>query len=116
MRCNAITIGGNRCKLEATHGSYCWSHAPEMADERRRKASKGGKAGGRGRPGAELGQIKQRLAGLANAVLLGNVDRADAAVAGQLLNVYLRAVKLELDVREQQELVERLEELEARIA
>jgi len=35
-----------------------------------------------------------------------------AAVASQILNVYLRAVSVELKVREQQEITERLEELE----
>jgi hypothetical protein len=45
-------------------------------------------------------------------VIAGDVDRANAAVAGQLLNTYIRAVSVELKVREQQELIERLEELE----
>ncbi len=40
------------------------------------------------------------------------MDRADAAVAGQLLNYMLRAVGVELKVREQQDLIARLEELE----
>jgi hypothetical protein len=35
-----------------------------------------------------------------------------AAVASQVLNVYLRAVSVELKIREQQEITERLEELE----
>jgi len=46
-------------------------------------------------------------------VLEGNVDRADAAVAGQLLNTVIRAVSVEMKVREQEELVERLEALES---
>jgi len=45
-------------------------------------------------------------------VLEGNVDRADAAVAGQLLNYVIRAVGMELKVREQLDLIERLEALE----
>jgi len=45
-------------------------------------------------------------------VLEGSVDRSDAAVISQVLNIYLRAVSVELKVREQQELTERLEELE----
>ena len=32
MRCAAITRAGERCKLDATSGSYCWSHAPENAE------------------------------------------------------------------------------------
>jgi hypothetical protein len=45
-------------------------------------------------------------------VLEGRQDRGNAAVAGQLLNTYLRAVAVELKAREQLELVGRLEELE----
>lgn len=112
MRCSAIKSGGERCRLEATHGSYCWSHAPETADERRRRARRGGKSGGRGRPQAELADIKGRLSDLADQVLAGEVDRSDAAVAGQLLNTVIRAVGIELKVKEQQDLIERLEELE----
>jgi hypothetical protein len=40
------------------------------------------------------------------------VDKGVAAVASQILNVYLRAVSVELAVREQLELTERLEALE----
>jgi hypothetical protein len=41
------------------------------------------------------------------------VDRGDAAVVGQLYNTLIRAVSVELKVREVTELEERLEELEA---
>ncbi|MDP9477126.1 MAG: hypothetical protein M3R38_15840 [Actinomycetota bacterium] len=41
------------------------------------------------------------------------MSRSNAAVAAQVLNVYLRAVSVELKVCEQQELIERLEQLEA---
>ncbi len=43
----------------------------------------------------------------------GRVDRGDAAVAGQLLNTVIRAVGVELKVREQLDVLERIEELEA---
>jgi len=46
-------------------------------------------------------------------VLNGSTDRASAAVAGQLLNGVIRAVGVELKAREQEDLTERLEELEA---
>lgn len=45
-------------------------------------------------------------------MLAGETERADAAVAGQLLNTIIRAVGVELKVKEQKELIERLEELE----
>ena len=112
-RCAAIKPNGERCKVDAMPGSdLCWSHDPDHAEERRRRASKGGKRGGRGRPQAELADIKRRLSDLADDVLERREDRADAAVVSQVLNVYLRAVSVELKVREQQEILERLEELE----
>jgi hypothetical protein len=45
-------------------------------------------------------------------VLEGKVDRGNAAVAGQLLNYALRAVSVGLKARENEELEERLAELE----
>ena len=56
--------------------------------------------------------INQRLSVLADRVLAGEVDRADAAVAGQLLNYVLRGISVSLKAKEQEELVERLEALE----
>jgi hypothetical protein len=72
-------------------------------------ASRAGKA----KPNREISDIKRRLSSLADDVLAGEVDKGVAAVASQILNVYLRAVSVELSVREQLELVERLEALEA---
>ena len=113
-RCGAIKPNGERCKGRAIEGSaWCWNHNPDHADERRRHGAKGGKRGGRGRPQAELTDIKQRLSDLAEDVLEGRQDKGVAAVVSQILNVYLRAVSVELKVREQTELIERLEALEA---
>jgi hypothetical protein len=93
--------------------AYCIGHDPDQAEARRRRASKGGKRGGRGRPQAELADIKRRLSDLADDVLEGRQDKGVAAVASQVLNVYLRAVSVELKAKEQTELIERLEVLEA---
>jgi hypothetical protein len=112
-RCTAIKASGERCKGRAIEGSeWCWNHNPAHADERRRHGSKGGKRGGRGRPQAELTDIKHRLSDLATDVLSGRQEKGVAAVASQVLNVYLRAVSVELKLREQLELTERLEALE----
>jgi hypothetical protein len=92
--------------------TYCWWHDPANAEIRKQAASKGGKRGGRGRPSVELQEAKQLVRGLAAGVLQGTIDRSDAAVCGQLYNVYLRAVSVELKAREQMELTERLEALE----
>jgi hypothetical protein len=109
VRCAGIKRDNSACTatVEPPH-RFCWWHDPANADKRRRAASKAGKS----KPSRELAGIKQRLSDLADDVLAGEVDRAVAAVASQVLNVYLRAVSVELKIREQQEITERLEELE----
>ena len=112
-KCSGITQAGTACKgIPIDASGYCYAHHPDHADERRRHGSRGGKRGGRGRPQAELSDIKRRLSDLADDVLEGRQDRGVAAVASQVLNVYLRAVSVELKAREQAELIERLEALE----
>jgi hypothetical protein len=111
--CSGIRADGGRCQAQAiTNSQWCFSHHPDYEAARRRRASRGGKRGGRGRPQAELTDIKGRLSDLADNVLAGEVDKGVAAVASQVLNVYLRAVSVELKAREQLELIERLEILE----
>ncbi len=109
-RCSGVKRDGGRCAA-IVNGSYCYQHDPARADERSRNASKAA----RSRPSRELANIKARLADLADDVLEGRQDRADAAVAGQLFNTYLRAVAVELRAREQLELIERLEALEEQL-
>ena len=87
---------------------YCWWHDPANADKRRRAASKAGKS----KPSRELSWIKQRLSDLADDVLEGRQEKGVAAVVSQVLNVYLRAISVETKLKEQFELVERLESLE----
>src|ERR687886_955700 len=115
--CAAIKGNGNRCKARAMKGSqWCFNHHPDHSDERQRNASKGGKRGGRGRParsGAEgLRDIKDLLKSLTDDVLSGDVERATAIAANQLLNTSLRAIELERKWKEIEELEGRLEALE----
>ena len=111
--CTAIKATGERCKAGAISGSeWCWNHDPAHAEKRRRNGSRGGRRGGRGRPQAELKDIKDRLSELADNVLEGRTEKSTGAVVSQVLNVYLRALGLELKVREQEELIERMERLE----
>ena len=109
MRCNAVKSGGGRCKLQATHGSYCWSHAPETAGQRRQRAARGGKRGGRGRGGSsELGEVKTLLKDLTDRVIFVEgtepLPANHAAVAAQLINTRLRAIELERKIQETEEL------------
>ncbi len=112
-RCGAIKASGERCKAVAIRGSeWCPAHHPDRAEQRRRAASKGGKRGGRGRPQAELSDLKALLSDLTERVLSGDLDTGRAAVANQLLNTRLRAVEVERRLREIGEIEERLERLE----
>jgi hypothetical protein len=112
-KCTAITRGGTRCKGTAIDSSgYCYAHHPDRATDRQRAAHKGGKRGGRGRKQVELSSIKTQLQDLADGVLDGSINRADGATVSQILNVLLRAITTELQVKEQMELIERLEALE----
>jgi hypothetical protein len=111
-RCAAIKANGERCKVDAIpDAEWCWSHHPDYDAARRRRASKGGRRGGRGRPAVELASLKVRLTTLADDVLEGRADRGDAAVAGQLYNTVIRAVGMELKVREAEDLASEVEEL-----
>ena len=115
--CSGITGAGARCRAIAISGSdYCHAHHPDRAEARRRSARKGGQRGGRGSPLGDVARIQARLEELAEAVLDGQVDRANAAVAGQLLNYAVEALRTGLKVREQEELEGRLEELEDLLA
>jgi hypothetical protein len=110
-RCAAIKANGERCRLDAKgKQSMCWAHAPENAAARRKRASRGGKA----KANQELPSIKARLEDLTEQVLAGDLETGRAAVANQLINTRLRAIELERKVREQEEVLERLEALEQR--
>jgi hypothetical protein len=112
--CSGIKADGGRCRAQAMRNSeWCIGHDPDRAEARRRRASKGGKRGGRGRPSVELARLQRRFEELADRVLAGEVERGVGAVAGQLLNGARACVRDGLRAREQEELVARLEELEA---
>jgi hypothetical protein len=111
--CAGIKADGGRCGAQAMRNSqWCINHDPDKAEARRRRASKGGKRGGRGRPSVELARIQARFEDLAEKVLSGEVERGVGAVAGQLLNGARACVRDALAAREQEELVARLEALE----
>ena len=108
-KCAAITRGGAPCKgLVRLGNDYCPAHDPTRHEARRRAASKAGKS----KPGRELADIKDRLFTLVEDVVKGDVDKGDAAVASQLYNVLLRAISMDLKVKELEELEAKLEEME----
>jgi len=107
--CAGIKRNGGRCTQSVKPGEhYCHHHDPALARERRRNAAKAG----RSKPSSEIRAVKTQLQELTDHVLSGVVERADAAVCGQLLNVKLRALEQERRWREIEELEARLEAVE----
>ena len=112
-KCSGITQAGTACKGIPIEGSqWCYVHHPDHAEERRRHGSKGGRRGGRGRPIAELGALRDENAEIRRRLLEGELLPNVAAVAVQSLNIDIRAVGAVIKVREQEEITARLEELE----
>jgi predicted acylesterase/phospholipase RssA len=111
--CSGIKADGGRCQAQAIRGSaYCIGHDPEQAEARRRRASKGGRRGGRGRPVTKLASLRDENARIRQRLLEGELLPGVAAVAIQSLNCDIRAVATTLKAKEQEELIERLESLE----
>jgi hypothetical protein len=112
-RCAAIKPNGERCKVEAiADAEWCWSHHPEYEQARQRRASKGGKRGGRGRPQADLSDLKRRISEVIDAVLEGSQDRGRAAVAIQGFNALRAALEQERKIKETENLEARIQALE----
>src|SRR5918994_168703 len=116
-KCSGITQAGTACKGIPIDGSqWCYAHHPERASERQRHGSKGGKRGGRGRPIAELGALRDENADIRRRLLEGELLPNVAAVAGPYLNNDKRGGGATRKAREQEELAERVEELERRLS
>src|SRR5215212_8676339 len=109
-RCSGIKPSGGRCeRIVSTEQEYCYSHDPERASERKRNAARGGKA----KANQELTEVKAQLRTLAEDVLAGHVDKGVGSVVSTIWGVYLRAISTELAVKEQLEMIERLEALQS---
>jgi uncharacterized protein YceH (UPF0502 family) len=112
-RCAGKKGGATPCeRIVGSSQQYCYAHDPAFAEDRKRAASKAARSPAKGRSTSEIRQIKGRLEDLYTAVLEGRAERAAAAVANQIANTQLRAIELERRVREQDELEDRLDELE----
>jgi len=111
-QCPATTLKGGQCSGSVPESKYwCWYHDPANSDKRRRAASRGDK-GHRSKVSRELHRL---LEDLTDQVVSGQLEPYPASVAGQLVGVRLRLLEFERRVKEQDEVVGRLEELEERI-
>jgi hypothetical protein len=115
--CSGITKQGARCRAPAMSGSaYCLNHDPTKVDQQRRRSSKGGRAGGRGRPSGELRALHARFVEIADNIEAGMLDKSVGIAMVQALNGARACMRDLLAAREQEELVERLEVLEEGLA
>ena len=115
-RCATIKANGQRCRAQAITGNeFCYVHAPELAETRKRNNRKGGQRGGRGRPKNRTELVHKVADTMISKLLKEEIDPSVAAVIIQAGNLKLRAALADLKIEQQQELVERLEELESLI-
>ena len=115
-RCSGTRADGEPCSVQAIADSqWCFNHHPDYEEARRRRASRGGKRGGRGRPSpatAELARLQARFEELAEGLVERPGRAATAAVMGRLLNYARMCIATALQARKVEDLEQRLEALE----
>jgi predicted RNA-binding Zn ribbon-like protein len=108
--CRGFKRTGEQCAATVEPPqAFCWWHDPANADQRSRAASRAARS--KAHPG-ELADVKAQLRTIAADVLEGRLDKGKGSVAAQVLGVYVRVVEAERKIKEQDELVERLDVLE----
>ena len=116
MRCSFIKAGGGRCKRTAMESySYCYSHRPDLAEQRHQDAARGGRAGGNGRPSglSETSEAKGWTRDLIAELRAGEVSRETAVAAFTGINTLARLIELENKIKLTDEIEERLAAIEA---
>src|SRR5215210_8148562 len=117
-KCTFTKRNGDECRGVAVGPlGGCYQHDPSYELDRKRDAQRNGKRGGRGRsnPGtADLHRLQYRFEALAEQVLAGTVERADAAVAAQCLNGARSCIAASAKLREIEDFEKRLDALEKR--
>ncbi len=106
--CTAMKANGDPCTLPATGQlGVCWAHDVRYAARRLATASKGGRA--KANPLAR--SLHEQLAKLDEDVASGDLRAYRGAVV-QVFNCRIRLLETERRIQEQEDLLERLEELE----
>ncbi len=112
--CRSTTQYGRPCQKPAQPGSErCWSHDPVHAEQRRRNSRAGGVAA-HSPATLEIGELKDELRALARDVKENKVAPGVGSTLVQIYNTVIRAIETGRKVREQDELEQRVEELEGR--
>ena len=96
-RCSGTTRDGHPCSVSVDDAqTFCHLHDPARASERRRSASRAGKA----KSGSvEVRTLKTELRQLKDDVLAGRVERNDASVVVQILRTLRDYIELERRMR-----------------
>ncbi len=108
--CTAFKRDGTPCTLPSNGSNgLCWAHDPANQEKRRRGQSRGGKT----KPSRDLAEAKTAIRAAIEGVRTGALDKGVGAVMFQGYGALIRAVELERKVREQDELLKRIERLES---
>lgn len=113
-RCPAINSRGERCKRYAAEGDdFCSAHDPRRAETRKRAASKAGQAFV---PGRESRQIRNLILGIVEDVRRERVSPPVAHAVANLCNCAINTLRVDLRIRELEEIEKRLDTLESRLS
>lgn len=108
IQCSATKANGAPCTLPANGPSgFCWAHAPENAEKRRKAASRAARSKGN----REVLTLKEEIKGVIASVKDGGLDRNDAAVMIQGYRALKDFIALERQVKETDDLAAEIEEL-----
>jgi hypothetical protein len=113
-RCPAINKRGEKCKRYAAKGDdFCSAHDPRRVEIRKIAASKAGRAF---HPARESAQIRRRILAMVEEVKRGDIEPQVAYAVSSLCNVAINTLRVDLKVRELEEVEKRLDALEGRLS
>jgi hypothetical protein len=114
LRCPAITKHGDRCKRHMLPGDdFCSQHDPRHAERRKRAAAKAGAMSSP--PMTESREIRQNILRIVEDVRRRDVDHTIAYAVSSLCNVAINSLRLEVKIRELEEIERRLDSLETKL-
>ena len=107
-QCSGITREGRRCTVSVNGAQeFCHLHDPARSEERRRSASRAGRAKGN----REVADLKDEIKSVIGDVKSGDLDRNDAAVMIQGYRALKDFIALQRQMRETDELAAEIEEV-----